>query len=250
MKKILLVLLVIILGITSWWLMSKTEKESGDVEMEPVSTEELEEEGEVVEEPKINIPTNLKTEKFVGTLEEVNIGCFADGECYVVVGDKHVTTLIGRRQEVVGGVIGVDSFGDLEKFIGEEVEVLATLDGDTGFYTLYGNENLYLKLTKSGGTSTQINGLAEILGVSINPKTIVEDSRCPIDVECVQAGTVRIEALVDYGSGAVPQTFTLGESVNTAVGQVTMVAVEPATDSATTLAPTDYIFYFKVSLDK
>jgi uncharacterized protein YxeA len=247
MKKIFLGLSILILLII-FWQMSKNDNDDKGMPVIPQTEESVTKEDEVVTESKPVVPSNIKTEKFTGTLEEVNVGCFADGECYVVVDGKHVTTLVGRRQEAVGGIIGVDGFGDLEKFIGEEVEVLSVIDGETGFYTLYGHENLYVKLLKSGGTSTQINGLAEILGVSINPKSVLEDSRCPIDVTCIQAGTVRIEALIDYGNGSLPQTFTLGEALNTAVGEVTLVAVEPATDSATTLSPTDYVFYFKVSL--
>lgn len=217
------------------------------VSEEPVlETGKVESEDEI-KEPKPVVPANLATKTFVGKLEEVNTGCFADGECYVMVDGQHVTTLVGRRPDMVGAVIGVDGFGDLEGFLGEEVEVFAAVE-ENGGYTLYGDENLYVKLTKSGGTSTQINGLAEILGVSINPKTVLEDSRCPIDVACIQAGTVRVEALVDFGSGAIPQQFTLGEAITTEAGSVTLVRVDPTKDTNTTLAPTDYVFYFKVTV--
>lgn len=87
----------------------------------------------------------LKAAVFHGKLEEVNVGCFADGECYVVVGGKHVTTTLGWRQEVVGTVEGVEGFGDLEQHIGEEMEVYAQDKGD-GAYTLYGSAGFYVKL--------------------------------------------------------------------------------------------------------
>lgn len=87
----------------------------------------------------------LKVGNFSGKLEEVNTACFADGECYVVVDGKHITTTIGWSQETVGTVQGVPSFGDLESHIGEEVEVYAQDKGD-GTYTLYGSEGFYVKL--------------------------------------------------------------------------------------------------------
>lgn len=87
----------------------------------------------------------LKVANFSGKLEKVDVGCFADGECYVEVGGKHVTAILGWRQEVVGSVQGVEGFGDLEKHIGEEVEVYAQDKGD-GTYTLYGSEEFYIKL--------------------------------------------------------------------------------------------------------
>lgn len=87
----------------------------------------------------------LKADVFTGTLEEVNTGCFADGECYVVVDGKHVTALRGWSQDTVGTVIGVEGFGDLEGKIGAEVEVYAQ-DLSDGTYTLYGSEGFYIKV--------------------------------------------------------------------------------------------------------
>ncbi len=247
MKKTIVLALGVLILMSGLYLVNDQGDDEMAINEEPVlETGKVEREDDI-KEPKPVVPANLATKTFVGKLEEVNTGCFADGECYVVVDGQHVTTLVGRRQDMVGAIIGVDGFGDLEGFLGEEVEVFAVV-GEEGGYTLYGDENLYVKLTKSGGTSTQINGLAEILGVSINPKTVLEDSRCPIDVNCIQAGTVRVEALVDFGSGAIPQQFTLGEAITTEAGSVTLVQVDPTKDTNTTLAPTDYVFYFKVTV--
>ena len=87
----------------------------------------------------------LKAEVFSGKLEETNEGCFADGECYVVVDGKHVTVIMGWSQAIVGSIIGVESFGNLNAHIGEEFEVYAQDKGD-GTYTLYGSEGFYVKL--------------------------------------------------------------------------------------------------------
>ena len=87
----------------------------------------------------------IKAVVFSGKLEEVNVGCFVDGECYVVVDGKHVTVVRGWSQEIVGSVEGVESFGDLDGHIGEEVEVYAQ-DRSDGTYTLYGSEGFYVKL--------------------------------------------------------------------------------------------------------
>jgi hypothetical protein len=87
----------------------------------------------------------LKVANFSGKLEKVDVGCFADGECYAEVDGKHITAIMGWSQAVVGQVIGVEGFGDLESHIGEEVEVYAQDTGD-GKYTLYGNAGFYIKL--------------------------------------------------------------------------------------------------------
>jgi len=92
----------------------------------------------------------LKPEVFVGVLEKVDTGCFADGECYVVVNGKRVTALRGWSQDTVGSIQGVPSFGDLESYIGKKIEVYAHALPD-GTYTLYGNEGFHIKVidTKS-----------------------------------------------------------------------------------------------------
>ena len=82
-------------------------------------------------------------EKFSGILTEYNTGCFADGECYVVVDGKKITTIIGWSQDIVGSVQGFPD-GDISKGIGEEVEVYASRKEDETF-SLYGKESYYIK---------------------------------------------------------------------------------------------------------
>jgi len=109
----------------------------------------------------------IKADTFTGRLEEVNTGCFADGECYVVVDGNHVTTIMGWSQETVGSVQGVEGFGDLENYIGTEVEVYAQVNPD-GTYTLYGSEGFYLELL--GGVSQGNTGQGIAVGEP-NPST-------------------------------------------------------------------------------
>jgi eight-cysteine-cluster-containing protein len=120
----------------------------------------------VVVSDRLNVPANgvvtsgegnatstdkIKADVFSGVLQEVNTGCFADGECYVVVGGKRVTALTGMRinPQPVGTVQGVPGFGDLESYIGSTVEVYAQENTD-GTYTLYGSEGFYIKLMPVG----------------------------------------------------------------------------------------------------
>ena len=90
-------------------------------------------------------PGKLKADTFTGTLTKVDTGCFADGECYVEVDGKKVTALVGFSQAIVGSVMGVEGFGDLESYIGKKVEVYAQ-DNSDGTYTLYGSAGFYIKV--------------------------------------------------------------------------------------------------------
>ena len=120
-----------------------SETQSEEAQTEPQTTDT----GRLIN-PDVNIPEyvgKLKAANFTGTLEKVDTGCFADGECFVEVDGKHITTIMGWSQNVVGSVIGVEGFGDLEGHIGQQVEVYAQ-DNSDGTYTLYGSEGFYIKL--------------------------------------------------------------------------------------------------------
>lgn len=85
---------------------------------------------------------------FIGTLTEVNTGCFADGECFAVIDGKKVIAIEGWKQGPVGRTIieGNENagFGDLYLYIDKSVEVYAAINTD-GVFTLYGSENYYIK---------------------------------------------------------------------------------------------------------
>ena len=192
-------------------------------------------------------PQVQKPGSFRGMLEEVNVGCFVDGECYVVVDEVKVTVVRGWSSDTVGKVIGVDGFGDLESFIGEEVEVYAN-DTPQGTKTLYGSEDYYVKLVASAGGQIRIGETSSILGVSITPNEVLEDSRCPLDVTCVWAGTVRVSATLVSGLGKSTQEFALGVPVTTEAEEITLVRVDPVSYSAESdIEASEYSFFFKVS---
>ncbi len=110
--------------------------------------------GRIAQPPEPIQEGKIKADMFTGKLEEVNTGCFADGECFVVVGGKHVTVLMGWSQATVGSVIGVEGFGDLEAHIGSDVEVYAH-EKEDGTYSLYGSEGFYVKLIGSDSSASQ-----------------------------------------------------------------------------------------------
>lgn len=49
--------------------------------------------------------------------------------------------------------------------------------------------------------------------VRITPRVVHEDSRCPADATCIQAGILRVEALLEAGVVAAPRILTVGEPI-------------------------------------
>src|SRR5487761_2425848 len=63
--------------------------------------------------------------------------------------------------------------------------------------------------TATATTTLAIGASATINGTTIGVLDLIGDSRCPVDAQCIQAGTVRVNASVNsYNSDF---TFTLGQ---------------------------------------
>jgi hypothetical protein len=84
------------------------------------------------------------------------------------------------------------------------------------------------------------------LGVSLTPLAVLEDSRCPQDVQCIQAGTVRLRAQLTSGLGSATQEFKLNQPVTTEAEMITLIAVTPATKAGTPIAEAQYQFTFEI----
>ncbi len=110
-------------------------------------------------------------------------------------------------------------------------------------------------LPVSAATSTQKNSVSvgvrlnqkvDVQGKMITPLRVLEDSRCPVDVECIQAGTVRVSTTVQSGSRTTTQVFVLGTPVTVGTEEITLTDVKPVKNSKIIIRSTDYLFTFSV----
>lgn len=86
---------------------------------------------------------------------------------------------------------------------------------------------------------------ATINGTLISVLGLTEDSRCPVDVQCIQAGTVRVRAALNAYNRDF--TFTLGVPQSVDGASITLSSVLPAQKHSTlTVAASDYRFVFTV----
>jgi hypothetical protein len=74
---------------------------------------------------------------------------------------------------------------------------------------------------------------------------VIEDSRCPANVQCVWAGRVRVLAEIELrgGSEELRTTLTLGEPMHVADGALTLIAVKPDKKTGA-INPRSYRFTF------
>ena len=83
-------------------------------------------------------------------------------------------------------------------------------------------------------------------GLRVRPVQLVEDSRCPANVQCVWAGRVRVLAEIELrgGSEELRTTLTLGEPMQVADGALTLLAVKPQKKAGAEIDPRSYRFTF------
>lgn len=84
---------------------------------------------------------------------------------------------------------------------------------------------------------------------SITPLEIIEDSRCPSDVACVWAGTLKLKVRIVSGMGKSEQIIELDHSVTTEVEKITFTEAVPVPNSMMLkpLRLDDYRFTFVIS---
>lgn len=85
------------------------------------------------------------------------------------------------------------------------------------------------------------------LGIRIVPMAVLEDSRCPIDVTCIQAGTVRVRARFITSLGESTQEFKLNQATTTEVEKVTLTEVLPLPKAGVKIKNSEYLFTFEVA---
>lgn len=84
-------------------------------------------------------------------------------------------------------------------------------------------------------------------GISIRPMRILEDSRCPADVECIQAGTVKLSFNAALNGKTTIETVSIGQSVEIDGDTITLETVGPQKTKNGFPAPSEYRFAFTVT---
>ncbi|MBX4189383.1 hypothetical protein KW785_02190 [Candidatus Parcubacteria bacterium] len=97
-----------------------------------------------------------------------------------------------------------------------------------------------------GSVTLALGETATFADISVTPTAVTEDSRCPKDVQCIQAGTVKVRVTTHTVRGTSTQVVILDKFVTTAAEKIAFVAVAPDKVSTTKIADADYQFTFDV----
>jgi hypothetical protein len=139
------------------------------------------------------------------------------------------------------------------KYIGLIALAIATLV--VGFFVLnshiydekQGDTNPAVTATVPGDVTVALGESGTISTISITPRAVVSDSRCPAEVQCVTAGTVELR--VEVSDGTLSSTVLVEPNQPFAFGDYLIVLdrVQPPA-SQTPLEDNAYRFTFTVDL--
>lgn len=147
-----------------------------------------------------------------------------DAKCYYVNNNKTITS-IGEYKQGNSGAVDVINLETCESDVEVPEVVPVPPDKDTG-----------LRLGEFGKFNT----------ISILPLSIVEDSRCPTDVTCIQSGTVRLKIQIVSSIGTSTSIVKLGQEFTTEGMTITLTNVIPPKNSKINIEDTEYRFNFDV----
>ena len=93
---------------------------------------------------------------------------------------------------------------------------------------------------------TSLNKKISSQGVSLTLSQVIEDSRCPAEVTCIQAGVVRVKGELVGAKGKEIVTLSLGMPYLFSGTRITLVTVTPKKSVKKEIDPSLYRFEIKI----
>ncbi len=124
-------------------------------------------------------------------------------------------------------------------FIAIAIFLLIWINAAVGIFS---DENLN---TNPSTISTSLGQKMTASDISITPIKIISDSRCPLDVQCIWAGTVEVQAQVESSIENREYIFKLNEHQTFGDYLITLIEFAPAKTSGT-IPDSSYRFTFEI----
>jgi hypothetical protein len=99
---------------------------------------------------------------------------------------------------------------------------------------------------KEATVTAKLGETINMFGAHASVIEVVEDSRCPVNADCIQAGTVRVRTHATYGSLSQDVVLALNKPFTFGAHSGTLVDVQPVKMASHTIVPAEYVFTFQV----
>ena len=124
------------------------------------------------------------------------------------------------------------------------MNMLKTLASTLLLFTL--SACVTVRAPQPGPAWVALNETAHEGRISLTPLEVVENSRCPVDAECVWEGRFVLLTRLSADGRQAERGLTLGEPELFEGVEVTLVDFRPAPQTETSTEPADYRFLFSV----
>jgi hypothetical protein len=94
---------------------------------------------------------------------------------------------------------------------------------------------------------TTVGQKVNALNVTLTPLEVTDDSRCPVGVQCIWAGTVKVKTKVESGLGSTEVEIQLNTPVTTEAETITLTEVTPNPKAQEKIELADYQFTFEIT---
>lgn len=205
-------------------------------------------------EPASGFTPGMYMSVFSGIKEVDFKGVEAKGGVYrYTIEDDVILERAGDTKKTsTDGVITKEGMNTLLSNIATRLEIDFSESGalEEVLKRIKGNRGGSIEIDNS--VTARIGGSAFLYGVTITPLEVLEDSRCPVDVECVQAGTVKLRIEIQTGDEEEKEEQDISLNQNTRIGDhtITFADVFPAQKSESEIKPKEYEFVFQIEKDK
>ncbi len=95
------------------------------------------------------------------------------------------------------------------------------------------------------GTAVPLGQPVMVGDLAVTPRAIKEDSRCPVDAQCVWAGRLVVTTRIDGDGWRDTADIQFGETYGTHGRVVALIAAEPGKRADRTVPPGEYRFVFE-----
>ena len=100
-------------------------------------------------------------------------------------------------------------------------------------------------LPAAEGTPVGLGKAVEVGLFAAEPLEIVEDSRCPVDAQCVWRGRLIVRTALAHDTRSDVMDLTLGEPVTWEGAQIVLASATPDKRSEDAIDPSDYRFVYE-----
>lgn len=115
-----------------------------------------------------------------------------------------------------------------------------------GYFVVTKFSNDESEMTGPQQVELKIGEPQKVLGIEMEALDVLEDSRCPANANCIQAGTVRARILIVRDGDRTSHIFELGRPVITETEELVLREVEPAQQPEVKIPLADYVFHVDV----